>query len=180
MSRWLLASLASIFLVLAACAPNAAPSLPADTSGQSAFCPAITTATSVQVLLPPSPTALRKTAYLVTDAEAVRRLVNFVNLRRSVSPPSVRHATFTATEGHFLLWQHERGDLRLGRGSVLSSVRDSTRHALRLGHGTGRVRNADRATRHRSVSEPVPPYHTSQRLPSGRTIGASALQLHAF
>jgi len=88
MSRVLLASLALIFLALtAACAPNATPSLPAETSEQSDACSAITTATSVQVLLPPGTTALRKNAYLITDPEAVRRLVDFVNLRKNVSPP---------------------------------------------------------------------------------------------
>src|SRR5271165_6310006 len=87
MCRVLLASLASIFL-MAACAPNAAPSLPAEMSEQSDACSTITTATSVQILLPPSPTALRKTAYLITDPATVRRLGDFVRLRKNVSPPS--------------------------------------------------------------------------------------------
>jgi hypothetical protein len=86
MCRVLLASVASVIL-MTGCAPNAAPSLPAETSETSDACSAITTATSVQVLLPPGTTAPRKNAYLITDPLAVRRLVDFVNLRKSVSPP---------------------------------------------------------------------------------------------
>jgi hypothetical protein len=90
MCRVLHASLATILLVLtAACAPNTVPSLPAETSEQSDACSAIITATSVQVLLPPGTTAPRKNAYLITDPGAVRRLVDFVNLRKNVSLPSV-------------------------------------------------------------------------------------------
>ena len=88
MSRVLLASLALIFVILmTSCTSSAAPTLPGETSEQSDACSAITTATSVQVLLPPGTTALRKTAYLITDPEAVQRLVDFVKLRKNVSPP---------------------------------------------------------------------------------------------
>jgi hypothetical protein len=48
----------------------------------------MTSITSVQILLPPGTAAPRKNAYTITDPEAVRRLVDFVNQRRIVSPPS--------------------------------------------------------------------------------------------
>jgi hypothetical protein len=42
----------------------------------------------VQVLLPPGTAPVGKGAYRLTDRETVRRLVDFVNLRKNVSPPS--------------------------------------------------------------------------------------------
>jgi hypothetical protein len=80
-------SLLLALLLTTACVPNAAPSLGFESSEPADVCPAITTVTSVQILLPPS-AAPRKNAYLITDPEAVRKLVAFVNLRRNASPPS--------------------------------------------------------------------------------------------
>ena len=86
MYRFLLALLAST-LLMTACVPNDAQSL-WQTSESSDACSASTSATSVQVFLPPGSAAPGKGAYRLTDPQAVRRLVDFVNLRRSVSPPS--------------------------------------------------------------------------------------------
>lgn len=91
MHRVFLASRASIFLSIlltTACVPNAAPSLRSEPPESSDACSAITTATSVQILLPPGTAPVGKGAYRITDPDAVRRLIDFVNLRRSVSPPS--------------------------------------------------------------------------------------------
>jgi len=87
MYRVFLASLASI-LLMTACVPNAAPSLRVEPSESSDACSEISTATSVQVLLPPGTAPVGKGAYRLTDPEAVRRLVDFVNLRKNVSAPS--------------------------------------------------------------------------------------------
>jgi len=87
MYRVLLASLASIVL-MTPYLPNAALSLRVEPSESADACSEITTATSVQILLPPGTAPVGKGAYRLTDPEAVRRLVDFVNLRRNVSPPS--------------------------------------------------------------------------------------------
>jgi hypothetical protein len=132
MSRLLLASLASILLVVsAACAPNAVPSLPGETSEQSDACSAIATATSVQVLLPSSPTPVRKTAYLITDPRAVRRLVDFVNLRRNVSPPSADTPPSPKLRATFYYGSHNLAIFGSGAGVFYlqcGTVR-GTRHA---------------------------------------------------
>ena len=47
----------------------------------------MTAVTSVQILLPPG-APFRKNAYRITDPNAVRRVVDFVNLRRDISPPA--------------------------------------------------------------------------------------------
>jgi hypothetical protein len=87
MCRVFLASLASI-LLMTACVPSAAPSLRGEPPESADACSAIATATSVQVLLPPGTAPVGKGAYRLTDPDAVRRLVDFVNLRRNVSPPT--------------------------------------------------------------------------------------------
>lgn len=87
MYRTILATLGSM-LLMTACVPSAAPSLHLEPSDSSDACSAITTATSVQVLLPPGTAPVGKGAYRLTDPETVRRLVDFVNLRKTVSPPS--------------------------------------------------------------------------------------------
>ena len=89
MYRVFLVSLVSIVFTTA-CAPNetAPPSLRLEQPESSDACTALTATTSVQILLPPAPASAGKGAYLLTDPEAVRRLVDFVNLRRNVSPPS--------------------------------------------------------------------------------------------
>src|ERR1700690_4449136 len=88
MHRFFLALLAST-LLMTACVPSTTQSLLSpEASEASDACSAIASATSVQVLLPPGSAAPGKGAYRLTDPEAVRRLVNFVNLRRSVSAPS--------------------------------------------------------------------------------------------
>jgi hypothetical protein len=87
MYRAFLAWLALIPL-MTACVPSAAPSLRVEPSESADACSAITTATSVQVLLPPGTAPVGKGAYRLIDPETVRRLVDFVNLRKNVSPPS--------------------------------------------------------------------------------------------
>lgn len=86
MYRAFLAAFGSM-LLMTACVPSAAPSLRVEPSESSDACSAITTATSVQVLLPPGTAPVGKGAYRLTDPETVRRLVDFVNLRKNVSPP---------------------------------------------------------------------------------------------
>jgi hypothetical protein len=87
MYRAFLAAFGSM-LFMTACVPSAAPSLRVEPSQSWDACSAITTATSVQVLLPPGTAPVGKGAYRLTDPETVRRLVDFVNLRKNVSPPS--------------------------------------------------------------------------------------------
>lgn len=90
MCRLSLTSLASILFamfVMTACVPSATPSLRVEPSASADACSAITSATSVEVLLPPGTAPMGKNAYRLTDPESVRRLVDFVNLRRDVSPP---------------------------------------------------------------------------------------------
>ena len=85
-----LASLTPVLLsilFMTACVPSAAPSLRVEPSESFDACSQITTATSVQILLPPGTAPVGKGAYRLTDPEAVRRLVDFVNLRRNVSAP---------------------------------------------------------------------------------------------
>src|SRR5579864_8428239 len=87
MYRAFLATFGSM-LFMTACVPSASPSLRLEPSESSDACSAITTATSVQILLPPGTAPVGKGAYRLTDPETVRRLVDFVNLRKNVSPPS--------------------------------------------------------------------------------------------
>lgn len=76
--EWIL--LASL-LATTACVRESEPPAP------SGICPAMTGVTSVQILLPPG-APFRKNAYRITDPDAVRRVVDFVNLRRDVAPSS--------------------------------------------------------------------------------------------
>jgi hypothetical protein len=71
-------------LSTSACVRDPLPSVPSEPPGT---CPAMTTITRVQILLPPGSAALRKNAYNITDPQTVRHLVDFVNQRRIVSPP---------------------------------------------------------------------------------------------
>lgn len=73
-------------LFATACVPNAKQSLLSASPDSYDPCSSITTAASVQILLPPGTVPLHKNAYLITDPSAVRQIVNFVNQRRIVGP----------------------------------------------------------------------------------------------
>jgi hypothetical protein len=128
MHRAVFAPLAAILLsivLMTACAPNAVPPLSLEPSASSDACPAIASATSVQVLLPPGTTPLGKSAYLITDPERVRKLEAFVNLRRNVSPaiadtppsPKLR-ATFYYGGTHVAIFGSGPGVFYLQCGTV--------------------------------------------------------------
>src|SRR5579864_5951961 len=87
MQRVLCAAIAAI-LFTTACVPNANQSLLPALPQTSDACSSITTATSVQILLPPGSVPLHQNVWLITDPAAVRQLVNFVNQRRDVHTPS--------------------------------------------------------------------------------------------
>lgn len=77
-------------------------------------CPAMTGVTSVQILLPPG-APFRKNSYRLTDPEAVRRVVEFVNLRRDVSPatadvPSTPKLRATFYDGYHVVGVFGIGD----------------------------------------------------------------------
>lgn len=75
-------------LFATACAPNAKQLLIPGIPGASDACPSIATATSVQILPPPGTVPLHQNAYFITDPATVRQIVEFVNQRRDVRPPS--------------------------------------------------------------------------------------------
>jgi len=85
MQRLLCAAIAAI-LFTTACVPNAKQSLLPALPQTSDACSSITTATTVQILLPPGSVPLHQNVWLITDPAAVRQLVTFVNLHRDVSP----------------------------------------------------------------------------------------------
>jgi hypothetical protein len=85
-------------------------------SESSDLCSEITAATSAQVLLPPGSVALGKNAYRFTDPDAVRRLVDFVNPRRNVSPPSADQAPWPTVKVTFYNGHHNIGIFGSGTG----------------------------------------------------------------
>src|SRR5579864_2578008 len=87
MHRVLCAAIAAI-LFTTACVPNAKQSLLPTLPQTSDACSSISTATSVQILLPPGSVPLHQNVWLITDPAAVRQFVNFVNQRRDVRPYS--------------------------------------------------------------------------------------------
>jgi hypothetical protein len=74
-------------LFTTACVPDTASER--SEPSESDACSALPSATSVQILLPPGITVQRKSSYLITDPQAVRRLIDFVTQRKTVTPPSV-------------------------------------------------------------------------------------------
>lgn len=85
MQRVFFAAILAI-LFATACVPNTKQLTLSSSLDNSDACSSITTATSVQILLPPGTVPLRKNVWLITDASAVRQLVNFVDQRKSVGP----------------------------------------------------------------------------------------------
>lgn len=111
-----LAVLLSSFFFMTACGPDAAPSLALGPQEQSDLCSEITTATSVQILLPPGTAPFGKGAYRITDPKAVQRLVDFVNPRRSVSPPTADTPPWPDLKATFYRGYHNVGIFGTGRG----------------------------------------------------------------
>ena len=95
-----LALLASIVFT-AACDRYVQLSQPAAAAEPAEACPALTAATSAQVLLPPGSAPFGKGAYRVTDPVALSRLVAFINQRRVVSPPGVETPPYPRTRVMF-------------------------------------------------------------------------------
>jgi hypothetical protein len=110
-----LAILLSI-LTTTACTPSDVKSMLTGQPEYSDLCSEITAATSVQVLLPPGSVALGKNAYRFTDPDAVRRLVDFVNPRRNVSPPSADQALWPTVKVTFYNGSHNVGIFGSGTG----------------------------------------------------------------
>lgn len=86
MQRKILALLAAT-IVTTACVPNAKQLLNPGQHDSADACSELTTATRVQILLPAGSVPLHQNAYVISDPAAVRQLVDFVNLRKSVSAP---------------------------------------------------------------------------------------------
>ena len=85
MQRLFSAAIAAL-LFTTACVPNAKQSLLPGLPQTSDACSSITTATSVQILLPPGSVPLHQNVWMITDPAAVRQLVTFVDQRRDVGP----------------------------------------------------------------------------------------------
>jgi hypothetical protein len=119
MNRIFFALLAAILLsimTMTACTPNEVKSLIPGQSESSDLCSEITATTSVQVLLPPGSVALGKNAYRFTDPDAVRRLVDFVNPRRNVSPPTADQAPYPSVKVTFYSGTRNVGIFGSGTG----------------------------------------------------------------
>jgi|SRR5579863_989486 hypothetical protein len=92
--------------VSTACAPSATQILSLDQSEAPAACPAITTATSVMIILPPGSAPYGKGAYRLKDREAIGRLSTFVNLHRNVEPPSADTPPYPSLKATFYEGYH--------------------------------------------------------------------------